>query len=336
MATFQQTFQSLQSFFNFVNENISTRIKKKLRDSNVLRSNALNPHCKKILLTDIPKHSFAVLFGQKFLPGESLEEPLIGDNSKRNFSLKSLARVSKVFGDDKCLVKHLRFNDKLLVCPWVSFKQDTDLQVYNLLDDGEFLEEAESISFERGRLAIPVKTVGDDKVQVFVPCGGLDENDEVPQWASSFCLMSDFGLDLPITHFNFESGVGTITVTKGTRLDIGYISKHQDVNDGDIFKIRNNYYTVLGWSIDFNNSNLKCVRFTKDIERNAFCAPYSILVKPVVRGNFFVLESSILEDYRSVDISHGKCNSDMHGPLTITYQNACFNSLGFLTHDVGI
>ena len=64
--SFQQTFQCLQSFFNFVNENIATRVKKKLRDS-------------------IPKHSFAVLFGQKFPSGESLEEPLIGDNNKSNF-----------------------------------------------------------------------------------------------------------------------------------------------------------------------------------------------------------------------------------------------------------
>lgn len=326
---------SLQQFFLCVNQNIETRVKKKLRDSNVLKSNACNPHHKKILINDVPKLSFAVLFGKKFVPGEPLEVPKIGSIDKRSFAIKSLRRVSELFSDDKCLVKHLRFHDKLLVCPWVSFKQETQLQVYKLVD-GELLA-AEMISFEGGRLAIPVKKVeGENKVKVFVPCGGLDENDEVPQWASSFSLMSDFGLDLPITHFNFEPGVGTITVEKGTRLDIGYISKHQDVNDGDIFKIRNNFYTVLGCSIDTFNSNLKCVRFTTDIERNAFCAPYSIFVNPVVRGNFFILESSILQDHRPFEISHGKCNPDMHGPLTITYQNACFNSLGFLTHDVGI
>ena len=41
---------------------------------------------------------------------------------------------------------------------------------------------------ERGRLVIPVKKAGNDEVQInFVPCGGLDEYEEVPQRASSFC-----------------------------------------------------------------------------------------------------------------------------------------------------
>ena len=79
-----------------------------------------------------------------------------------------------------------------------------------------------------------------------------------------------------------------------------------------------------------------CVRFKSNFIKNARSTAYSVLRQPLFKGNFVNFKKSDFDVYRSVDFQFMKCDQDFHGQFIISYQNGCFNSLGFLTHDIAV
>lgn len=319
-----------EKFFKDVTSNINRRISKRVKDSNVLRSNLANPHFKTLNFSDIPKLSFATLFGRKFIGDEILSTPELGQ-PKQMFQINTMERLSQLFSDNSTLVKMLKCNDCLVICPWMKLKQDKTIIFGNNVEPMES-DSNMTLLAEKGRLVIPI-CANKTSVKCFVPCGGLDEENDLPSWVDTFNIF-DFGLDIPYSLLNGEPGLGKITLKK-ENVEIGHIVKGQEVKDGDLIKVRGDIYKLLGWSVDCFNPSLKCLRFTSKIKRNAFLSTYNVLVKPIVKGNFCWVDREFLENHQPVVLTFGKFEN-MHGQLDISYQNACFNSLGFLTHDVAV
>ena len=53
-------------------------------------------------------------------------------------------------------------------------------------------------------------------------------------------------------------------------------------------------------------------------------------------GNFGVVARSTVSVYRHVEMHLDKIDKEEFGVLTVKYQNACFNKLGFLVHDTAV
>lgn len=313
------------SFFNEINKNVDLRLKKKIKDSNVLKSNLANPHYKTVSITDVHRKTFASLYGRRFMPDEIVFKPKIGQRNKR-FNVKTLERFSEIIQDNSIIVKPLKCNDCLMICPWMQVAEEINIDV-------QVKGASATLPLCQGRLVIPI-TQKESMMRCFVPCCGLDENDQVPDWVDSFSLMENFGLKLPYNILNSEEGIGKISVKKSL-FDFGFIPKEQEINDDDLIKVRNDVYVVRGWNYDTFDPKLKSLRFTTDCKRNANSASYEVLIKPVVKGNFISLPETSLKNYRSIDVAFTKCQ-DLFGQINISYQNACFNSLGFLTHDIAV
>ena len=93
------------------------------------------------------------------------------------------------------------------------------------------------------------------------------DNDEVPAWVKDH-VPSDFLWPNHPGKFNCERGVDTITCRKENS-GTANVTYAQVINDGDIIKVRNQFYEVLGWSRDTVIPTTKIVRFTSDYQRNA-------------------------------------------------------------------
>ena len=138
----------------------------------------------------------------------------------------------------------------------------------------------EEVKFEKGRLVVPIVET-EDEVKCFVPCGGLNDDDTVPYWAVDWKLDS-FGINVPLQTYNDDKGIGLITVDKRNS-DWANVVKYQEISDGDIVKVRNNFYEVLGRTQDAFKPNMLCARFKSNFIKNARSTAYSVLRQPVFR-----------------------------------------------------
>ena len=187
-------------------------------------------------------------------------------------------------------------------------------------------------TFESGRIAIPIIKKS-KMIYSFFPCEGLDENDEVPDWAKDF-LPKDLLLRSSPTTFNMVQGVRTISFKKDN--DDAIVSADQDIMDGSLIKIHNDIYEVLGWSVDCFNPSKKVIRFTQKFTKNANSAKYFICEPPIFKGNMQWLSENAFEMCSPVTIHLENINEQQYGKQVIRFRNACFNKLGFLTHDVSV
>ena len=86
-------------------------------------------------------------------------------------------------------------------------------------------------------------------------------------------------------------------------------------------------------SVDFNTNMRNSIRFKKDIENNVNKQKFYIGKVTVVQGLVLVVTKNILTNQKPVSMYLSKIDEDDIGSITIGFRNACFNSLGFLTHD---
>jgi len=127
-------------------------------------------------------------------------------------------------------------------------------------------------------------------------------------------------------------GVGTISLTIKDALVI----RNQNIQSGDFIQVRSEAYQVIGYFQAYDQPLYDCVRFTKKIKKNANNAPYHIIKQPTLKGNVASIPQYALELQKPVDIKFEKPDKNNYGTVSIGYKNACFNILGFLTHDVAV
>lgn len=174
-----------------------------------------------------------------------------------------------------------------------------------------------------------------NNIHCFFVSPGLDEEDNVPQWVRDLSP-EDIGLSPLPSEFPETKGNGFLSIDK-KNLDWTYVPQSQEINDGDIVRVRSDYYKVLGFCPDFYSPNFNAVRFTTDLKKNAKRATYGIIKPPILKGNLVSLPKIALNDHAPVTVVLSNiAKDDFHGTLNVTFKNACFNLLGFMVHDTAI
>ena len=309
-----------QKILNYVVLNLEKNVVKKIRDSNTLKSNPSNPHTRTIQIANVSQHAFAYKYSSKF-GGESVVHEKKTKNSTALFKISTLDHACKTF-KSSTISTFNSAGDIVIVTPWRYLASDMTV----------LFDKDKSCTFEKGKLAIPIKETA-DFVDLFFVCPGLDEDDNVPHWVRDTAL-EEIGLAPHPREFNDERGIGKICMKKAD-LDSTFLTTELELNDYDFIRVGSHYYQILGFCR--HNNKLNSVRFTTDIQRNANNAPYGYICRPILQGNIArLLKSAVVEEQNVTMILNNIQSDDFHGTLNITFKNACFNKLGFLTHDTAI
>ena len=217
-------------------ENVNKRKVKKLKDNNNLKSNAANPHHKLVSLSDISRNCFAFLLGRKFNKDEIVTNSEEKHTTKI-FQINTIHRLLQFFSADTLIKIHPSIDTSIIV-PWFSLKKMKVVNFENL---------SASVQFEEGRMVIPVKEEN-NRVYAFVPCDGLNEDNEVEFWVKDF-LLESFGMTVGPEIYHKEKGDGLMSICQ-KNYDWAYIPRNQNIVDNDYIKVRINYYQILGWCND--------------------------------------------------------------------------------------
>ena len=158
-------------------------------------------------------------------------------------------RLGKVFSSESLLKIHAG-GDVTIIAPWMVTTENIVV--------------SETTTFEPGRLVIPVKEI-EDKLQVFIPCGGPDpDTDNLPTWCRSYNISNELISILP-EHLKYSRGVGVLT---GIAKQDWTVIKRDQVDEGDFIHVRGQYLEVMSVGIDFNTDFRNSIRFTKNLLNN--------------------------------------------------------------------
>lgn len=124
-------------------------------------------------------------------------------------------------------------------------------------------------------------------------------------------------------------------MTAYAKQDWAVIRKSQ-IDKKDYIRIRGQYLKVKGVGIDFNSDARNIVRSKTDFKINVNNQKFFIGKEPVIQGRILKIEHDKIAFEKLVSMSLKKIDEDNIGVLTIAFRNACFNNLGFLTHDTAI
>ena len=104
---------------------------------------------------------------------------------------------------------------------------------------------------------------------------------------------------------------------------------------GDIIYSRGQTLEVMAISDDafYREGSRNSLRFTKDLTKNINHQKFNIIKWPVLQGKIIKMNKNDMKIHDSVSFMLLKIDEQNIGTLKISYQNACFNCFGFLTHD---
>ena len=309
-----------ERFFKNSCNNTRKQVIRKIKDSNTLKSNLTNPHYRTIILNDVARLPFSFEFGKNFIPSERYG--VGNDTVSPIFEITSIERLLQII-PASVVLKVQSSGDTTLITPWVKIANDMSIKI----------SPQQRATFEAGKLGIPIRE-NELNVLVFFVCGGLDDNDLVPDWVVE---LGPKDLLVPVTPETYQEcqGVGQINLDKKNK-DWTSITKDQDISSGDFLRVRSAYYEVWGIGRDEFNPNFDCVRFRTDFSKNAKNASYGIVKNPIFHGNIAWIPKVALTKYNPITMQMTKTYCDGFGQLNIRFQNACFNKLGFLVHDTAV
>ena len=117
--------------------------------------------------------------------------------------------------------------------------------------------------------------------------------------------------------------------------------KSGQIEIGDYLACRGQYMQVMGFGDDtfYQPGVHDTVRFVHDLKRNINKQKFDIVRFPKLIGQVVKIEddgNDVVKIEDPVSISLKKPNKNRVGTVNISYRNACFNKLGFLTHDTHI
>ena len=292
--------------------------RQKLLDCNKMRSNLADPHCKTVTVAgEVNRLVFAGVFGRKFTAEERCISGVDLQRSSPVFNINNLTRLEEVLGGS--FVKCHHSGDISLITPW--FVLNTQLNDEYLL---------------KGTLLLPIRDMGTE-IRVFIPCAGLDpDTDMVPEWSKEICLKEITPqLDIKELYSLKIPGKGKISLIKNT--DYTSIISGQ-VKEDDYIICHGKWMQVyaIGDDAFYPTDYHDIVRFKNNIERNANKQKFEVVRWPFLCGKIVNINKSDLLLHQTVSITLNKIDVTNMGRLEMTFQNACFNSLGFMTHDTHI
>jgi len=285
-----------------------------------MKSNSADPHFRTLTIPDIHQFVFETVLCNRLNQEEKHLQCTNTNLSKSSslFNLQTLERVNQIF--PKSPVKVHNSGDISLVTPWFVLNKDQSF------DDH---------IFKRGHLVIPIKS-NDEGIECFIPCAGLDpDTDIIPSWCSEKGhniqeLVPDISPNqlLPIR----KHGEGTLTGYKSTFFAS---IKSGQVDIGDLIYCRGQTLEVFAISDDafYPEGSRNSLRFTKDLTKNINRQKFDIIKWPVLQGKIVNFNMRDVDVHEPMSFMLSKISDISVGTLKISYQNACFNSFGFLTHD---
>ena len=325
------SLEILIDHFNKLTINAEKSISKKLKDASSTSSNATDPHYRSVVIPGVSRLVFANLFGKTFSAEENKVLPENLKKSSPTFAIKSLQRTVAILGAAP-LVKCHSSNDITAIVPWLYLNNEFKFS-YNTTADGANTSINKEAYFSQGRLIIPLSfNAGSNTYKVFIPCGGPDPlTDQLPDYVESYHLDEIF----PVVpeQLRLNKAVGTISLITGQ--DWAVIQRDQ-VCEGDYVFVRGVYLKLRGVGTSFTSDEKNSLRFTTDAMKNVNKQGFSIAKMPKVQGRIVVIPETAMKLHRPVSIALDKIDSEDVGNIVVKFQNACFNSLGFLTHDTAI
>ena len=127
----------------------------KLKDSNTARTNYNNPHYRCLVVSNVPRLTFAYLYGKNFKPDE-VKVRSYNHLSSSLFSISTLNRLQEIFPVE-ALVKVNSHRDTTVICPFGYIDADMSIKFPN----------DKYGTFEAGKLFIPIKADGDNILAFF-------------------------------------------------------------------------------------------------------------------------------------------------------------------------
>ena len=141
----------------------------------------------------MPKLSFAWSFGKYFRHDEVTKNA--SPNSSSTFSIRSINRVLDFLTTEALLKVHAS-GDTSLLTPWLKLTAPMSVK----FGDGKMG------TFETGHLVLPLME-DEDHYRVFFVCGGLTDDDKVPEWTAEK-LPEDLQLKVTPHLYSAYQGVG--------------------------------------------------------------------------------------------------------------------------------
>ena len=155
--------------------------------------------------------------------------------------------------------------------------------------------------------------------------------DQLPAWCREYRL--DDLIRVESNQLQFKQGQGvmsTLSYHDWTSIPTGQVA------DGDFIYVRGIYLEVKAFATDFNSVMYNVVGFTKNVHKNINKQKFSIGKMRVVQGRIVDIERQFVLFEKAVSMVLSKIDENDIGTLVISFRNASFNSLGFLTHDTAI
>ena len=131
-----------------------------------MKSNLANPFYRTVTVPNVPRLSFAFLYGRNFIAGERATEKVDFQSATKNsplFQIKSLARLQELFPVD-AIAKVQSSGDVMLLCPWYNLCSPLSVNFNN----------GGRMTFDADQLVIPLQEK-DNYIVVFFVCEGLNE-----------------------------------------------------------------------------------------------------------------------------------------------------------------
>ena len=106
--------------------------------------------------------------------------------------------------------------------------------------------------------------------------------------------------------------------------------------EGDFVVVRGEWKEVFAVGKDcfYNLQEVDQVRFKENFKRNILAeTPFDVVKMPKLQGKIVIVKEDHIKYRDPVSTVLEKVDSNNIGTLNISFKNACFNSLGFMTHD---
>ena len=264
---------------------------------------------------------FAAAFSIKFLITERFINGVDLNKSSPKFNLTTISRVQEVFSGSAVVRVH-SYGDLTLITPWFYVSNSSN--------------ETNNDFLQKNTLILPLNKT-DGLYKCFIPCGGLDPTtDNIPPWCQSYNIKDIIPYINPMDLYSIRKpGIGKMSAVSKT--DYTSIPSHQ-VDEGDLILCRGQWMEVYAFGDDatYHPGVHDIVRFTKDFNKNINKQKYEIIKWPKLQGRIMELNENEIDLHEPVSVTLNNITERNIGSLKITYRNACFNSLGFLTHDTHI
>ena len=302
----------LLQFFNSSCSFLEKAIRKRIYDVNNWKNN-VKGSLREISLDNI--HKFA--YSQAIISKVSSNERV---GTSFQVKLSSMHRIS-----DVCTSSLVRFHhngDMTLVAPWAHLTADFK---------GADAEVNEQVDREKGTIVFPIE-IKDAVTRVFIPSGGPDaETDEVPKFVRDVKVseLCDVNKDrLPTTK-------GKGLSSKISAGENWFVAEKQSFVVGNTVVFKGEKVKVYAVSTDFRSDEHNNVRIAGQFKRNHARQAFKIISEPVLQGNICDVPFDMLNVYIFFTVKHN-IQSDMIGEVCISYNNACFNSMGNITHETAV